>query len=114
MITSFDALGDPEILLRPAKLRDYGGQVNSGWQIKRKIPALDGARLTQLLGALKEADDWERETLTNKIKEDKNFYRRVITEKKKFDEAVIAVYKKKMEKHDKNKIGALLTRLKHF
>ena len=82
--------------------------------IKRKIPALDGARLTQLLGALKEADDWERETLTNKIKEDKNFYRRVITEKKKFDEAVIAVYKKKMEKHDKNKIGALLTRLKHF
>ena len=30
VITSFDALGDPEILLRPAKLRDYGGQVNSG------------------------------------------------------------------------------------
>lgn len=83
-------------------------------EIKRKITTLNSAQLTKLLGALEEADDFQRETLANKIKEDKNFYRRVIAEKKKFDEAVLAVYKKKMEKHDKNKVGALLTRLKHF
>lgn len=83
-------------------------------EIKNKISALNGEQLAKLLAALTEADDFQRETLANKIREDKNFYRRVIAEKKKFDEAVLMTYKKKMEKHDKNKISALLTRLKHF
>ena len=83
-------------------------------EIKKKIPALNGAQLTKLLDALTEADDFQRETLADKIRKDKNFYRRVIAEKKKFDEAVLITYKKKMEKHDKNKIGALLARLKNF
>jgi ribosome-binding protein aMBF1 (putative translation factor) len=83
-------------------------------EIKSRLGELTAIKLVELRKIIKEANDYQRERLAKKISEDKTVVRRLLAEKKKYDAAIKEIYEKKMRTHDKNKIGALLTRIKHL
>jgi len=83
-------------------------------EVKGRLNELSEAKLAALGKILKEADEYQQKILAEKISEDKSVYRRLLAEKKKYDLAVMDIYQKKLRAHDKNKIGALLTRIRHL
>ena len=83
-------------------------------EVKRRIPELSARELTDVKAALLEAEKVQRESLADKIRNDKGFYERIIGQKRKFDAEILSVYEKKTAEHDRNRLSAVLTRLKHL
>ena len=83
-------------------------------EVGRRIAELSAPELADVHNALQEADNVQREGLADKIRQDKGFYERIIKQKRKFDAEILSAYEKKIAQHDRNKLSAILTRLKHF
>lgn len=83
-------------------------------EVRGRLPELSAKELADVKSALQEAEEVQREGLADKIREDRGFYERIIRQKRKFDAEILSVYEKKTAQHDRNKLSAILTRLKHF
>ena len=73
---------------------------------------LNEEKLNKLKVILTEINQWQKKVLDKKIKEDPNFYNKVLGARKQVDEEVINLYKQKLNNEDQKKMEIILNKMK--
>ncbi|TSC85104.1 MAG: hypothetical protein G01um101413_488 [Parcubacteria group bacterium Gr01-1014_13] len=80
-------------------------------EILAKAENLDAAGLKKLKIILSEVNKWQGKILDKKIKEDHDFYNKIIRARKKSDEEIISLYKQKLNDEDHKKMEIILSKI---
>jgi len=80
--------------------------------ILEKAKNLNDAGLKKLKIILSEIGKWQGKILDKKIKEDRDFYNKIIGVRKKSDQEIINLYKQKLTDEDHKKVEVILDKIK--
>ncbi len=81
-------------------------------EILAKAAGLSDVRLEQLKSILLEIGEWQKKVLTKKLKEDPDFYNKIVSARKKVDQEIINLYKQKLNDEDRKKMEIILDKMK--
>ena len=83
-------------------------------EILTKTKNMSDVKIKELKSILLSVSLWQKEIIERKVKQDPNFYSKMLVARKKNDQEIMELYKQKFNNEDRKKMEVILNKMKNI